>query len=163
ILRLNRPDKLNAFTLEMTAELHHALDAIGPAFPELRAVVITGNGRGFCAGADVGMIAANVERKIIDSPPGRFIVDLAPRLRAIPQPVIGAVNGVAAGAGLGLACACDIRLAAEEARFSCMYVKRSIVPDTAGSFTLPRLVGPGIAAEMALTGRVYDAAFALRH
>ena len=86
---------------------------------------------------------------------------LAPHIRQIPQAVIAAVNGVAAGAGLGIALSCDIRLASDEARFTSVFVKRSLVPDAGVSQILGALAGPGIAAEMALTGRVYDAQWAL--
>ena len=86
---------------------------------------------------------------------------LAPRIREIPQPVIAAVNGVAAGAGLGIALSCDIRLASDSARFTSVFVKRSLVPDAGVSEILGALAGPGIAAEMAYTGRIYDAEWAL--
>ena len=162
VLRLNRPDKMNAFDLAMTADMHAAIDELGRLFPEVRAVVLTGAGRAFCAGADMALVAANASGKKVPPVEGRYIIDIAPRLRRLPQPVIGAINGVATGAGLGVALACDVRIGSESARFSSMYIKRSIVPDTGASFTLLRLVGPAIAAEMALTGRIYDAAFALR-
>ena len=86
---------------------------------------------------------------------------LAPQLRGIPKPVIAAVNGVAAGAGRGIALASDIRLASESARFTSVFVKRSLVPDAGVSEILIALSGPGIAAEMSFTGRVYDAPWAL--
>ena len=86
---------------------------------------------------------------------------LAPHIREIPQPVIAAVNGVAAGAGLGIALSCDIRLASEAARFTSVFIKRSLVPDAGVSEILGSLLGSGIASEMAYTGRVYDAEWAL--
>jgi enoyl-CoA hydratase/carnithine racemase len=92
--------------------------------------------------------------------PARRIVHLGPALRRLPQPVIAAVNGVAAGAGLSLALASDIRICSTEARFAAIFVKRALVPDTGACYLLPRIVGPGIAAEMALTGRVYPADWA---
>jgi 2-(1,2-epoxy-1,2-dihydrophenyl)acetyl-CoA isomerase len=82
-------------------------------------------------------------------------------MRHTPQPIIAALNGVAAGGGLGIALAADVRIASAEARFACAFVRRSLVPDTAVSFTLPRLVGTGQAMEMALTGAVYDATWAM--
>jgi 2-(1,2-epoxy-1,2-dihydrophenyl)acetyl-CoA isomerase len=88
------------------------------------------------------------------------ILTLGPHIPQIPQPVIAAVNGVAAGAGLSIALASDIRVASDKARFSCIFVKRSLVPDNGASYILPALVGMGVAAEMALTGRVYDAQWA---
>jgi len=128
-------------------------------------LVITGEGRGFCTGADVKQMASGlgVERKVsADRTSERGIIQLAPRIREIPQPVIMAINGVTAGGGLGLALSGDIRIASELARFSCIFVKRSLVPDTASSYTLPQLVGFGIASEMALTGNIYDAQWAER-
>ena len=93
---------------------------------------------------------------------GRSIVDFATRLQELPQPVIAAVNGVAAGAGLTLALAADIRIASDQARFSSLFIRRSLTPDAGVSYLLPRLVGPGVAAEMALTGVMYDAAWCAR-
>lgn len=162
VLRLNRPEKLNAIDRAMSADIHAALDELDGLFPELRVVVLTGSGRGFCSGADLALAAANLAGGKVKPVEGRHVSDIAPRLRRLPQPVIGAINGVAAGAGLSIALACDLRIAADEARFSCMFIKRSLIPDTAASYTLQRLLGPGLAAEMALTGRIYDAAFALR-
>ena len=165
VITLQRPASLNALNREMAQELHDALEELGGEFPETRTVVITGAGRGFCSGADVGDIAkrfASDSKPDADADQGpSIIMRLAPHLREIPQPVIAAVNGVAAGAGLGIASACDIRLASEEARFTSVFVKRSLVPDAGVSQILGALAGPGVAAEMALTGRVYDAQWAL--
>ena len=165
VITLQRPDRLNALNAQMVQELHHAIEQLAGEFPETRAVVITGAGRGFCSGADVGDIAKRMTVSIPDpvnqdQGPSN-IMRLAPHIREIPQPVIAAVNGVAAGAGLGIALACDIRLASEEARFTSVFAKRSLVPDAGVSQILGALAGPGIAAEMALTGRVYDAQWAL--
>ncbi len=156
---LNRPDKLNALTSRMAAELHAALAAIG-ADDGVRAVILTGAGRGFCSGADVNELLA-AESAADAAPPESGITDLAARIRAMPQPVIAAVNGVAAGAGLSIALACDVRIASQEAGFSCVFVRRSLVPDAGASLLLPRLVGPAVAMEMALTGAVYDAQWAM--
>lgn len=163
IVTMNRPAKLNAFSRDLTAAMYDALDEIEAAFPDVRAVVLTGAGRGFCAGADVQSMAANLE-SMANTPvnPRGTIVYLGARLRALPQPVVAAVNGVAAGAGLSLALASDVRIASTLGRFACSFVKRALVPDTGCCATLPRAVGPGVAAEMALTGRVYDADWALR-
>ena len=158
-ITLNRPEKLNALDPKLTEELHSALDMLA-AEMEVRAVVLTGAGRGFCSGADVNQQLASLEGQRAPAL-ARGIVELAPHIRNMPQPVIAAVNGVAAGAGLGIALACDVRIASEAARFSCIFVKRSLVPDTGSSYTLPRLVGQGIAREMALTGNIYDARWAL--
>ena len=169
VITLNRPDRLNAINQQLTQELHDALKQLAGEFPETRVVIITGAGRGFCSGADVGDIAERMTGRK-DSDPGpdvsagqgpSAIMRLAPHIRQIPQPVIAAVNGVAAGAGLGIALSCDIRLASDEARFTSVFVKRSLVPDAGVSQILGALAGPGIAAEMALTGRVYDAQWAL--
>jgi 2-(1,2-epoxy-1,2-dihydrophenyl)acetyl-CoA isomerase len=161
-ITLNRPEKLNALSADLIAEFHTVLDEID-AESEIRAVVLTGNGRGFCSGADVNRQLESLEGRQSQSPAptGPGITALGPHIRRISQPVIAAVNGVAAGAGLAIALASDIRIASEEARFSCIFVKRSLVPDTGASYTLPRLVGHGIAMEMALTGNIYSAPWAL--
>ena len=165
VLTLQRPDRLNALNREMGLELHAALDQLAGEFPEIRVVIITGAGRGFCSGADVGdmpkrMASGDRAAGTLDEGPS-ITMRLAPHLREIPQPIIAAVNGVAAGAGLGIALSCDIRIASASARFSSVFVKRSLVPDAGVSEILGALVGPGIAAEMAYTGRVYDAPWAL--
>ena len=169
VITLQRPDRLNALNRQMVQELYDAFAQLAGEFPETRVVVITGAGRGFCSGADVGDLAKRmaipVEGDLGSSSDGldgpSIIMRLAPRIREMPQPVIAAVNGVAAGAGLGIALACDIRVASDEARFTSVFVKRSLVPDAGVSQILGALAGPGIAAEMALTGRVYDAQWAL--
>ncbi|MDA0262712.1 MAG: enoyl-CoA hydratase/isomerase family protein [Chloroflexi bacterium] len=169
VITLQRPDRLNALNRQMAQELHDALDLLAGEFPETRAVVITGAGRGFCSGADVGDIAKRLDDQLDgnlgpDASAGQgpsITMRLAPHLRQIPQPVIAAVNGVAAGAGLGIALCSDIRIASDAARFTSIFVKRSLVPDAGVSQLLGALAGPGIAAEMAFTGRVYDAQWAL--
>lgn len=161
-ITLNRPEKLNALSLQLTAEFHAALDELSND-SDIRVLILTGAGRGFCSGADMNQQLEALENPQAPSStlqrPG--IAALGPHIRRVSQPVIAAVNGVAAGAGLAIALACDIRLASEEARFSCIFVKRSLVPDGASSYTLPRLVGHGIAMEMALTGNIYSAQWAL--
>ena len=161
LITLQRPDRLNALNRLMAQELHDALDQVAGEFSEIRAIIITGAGRGFCSGADVGDMPARMaeggDRDPNNADPGPSItMRLAPHLREIPQPIISAVNGVAAGAGLGIALASDIRLASEGARFTSVFVKRSLVPDAGVSEILIALAGPGIAAEMSYTGRVYD-------
>jgi 2-(1,2-epoxy-1,2-dihydrophenyl)acetyl-CoA isomerase len=152
-LTLNRPDVLNAFNLAMARELQGALDdAANDA--NVRAVVLTGAGRGFCAGQDLASV---------DMSPGAPPVDLTSfireqynpvvtRLRELPKPVICAVNGVAAGAGANIALACDIVLAASNASFIQSFVKIGLVPDSGGTWTLPRLVGHARAAALMLLG-----------
>ena len=166
VITLNRPDRLNALNRQMAQELHDSFDALASEFPDVRVVVITGSGRGFCSGADVGDMPARMaeggDRDPNNPDPGPSItMQLAPHIREIPQPVIAAVNGVAAGAGLGIALSCDIRLASEAARFTSVFIKRSLVPDAGVSEILGSLLGSGIASEMAYTGRVYDAEWAL--
>jgi 2-(1,2-epoxy-1,2-dihydrophenyl)acetyl-CoA isomerase len=162
VITLQRPDSLNSINRKMAQELHDVLDQLAGEFPETRAVVITGEGRGFCSGADVGDISKRLEGDAGGEDQGPSItMRLAPHLRQIPQPIIAAVNGVAAGAGLGIALCCDIRIASESSRFTSVFVKRSLMPDAGVSQILGALAGPGIAAEMALTGRVYDAQWAL--
>lgn len=163
ILTLNRPESLNAMNQELVAEMHATLDAIADEFPEIRAVVLTGNGRGFCAGTDMKAISDNVGRRSTHTPGDprpRNIGDLGPRVRTMPQPVIAAVNGVAVGAGFAIVLACDLRIASEQARFAGIFVNRSLPPDGASSYTLATIVGPTVAAEMLFTGRIYDAEWA---
>lgn len=168
IITLNRPDKLNAVNAQLAREVHAALDELGEAFPDVRVVILTGEGRGFCSGADVDSMAQSMTADGSTAQTNRdpisqrldSIVSLAPHIRRIPQPVIAAVNGVAAGGGLGMALASDIRIASESARFSAIFIKRSLVPDTATSYTIASIAGQGVASEMGLTGGVYDAPWA---
>ena len=155
-LTLNRPEKLNALNQQLSLEIHNALDELEGEFPDIRVLILTGTGRGFCSGADMSDRAEGRPRDAASSRP------LAPRLPGLPQPVIAAVNGVAAGAGLSIALASDIRVASDQARFSSIFIKRSLVPDGGVSYMLSALAGMGVAAEMALTGRVYDAQWALQ-
>jgi enoyl-CoA hydratase/carnithine racemase len=164
ILTMNRPESLNAMSQELVAEMHSTLDAIASEFPEIRAVVLTGNGRGFCAGTDMKAISDSVDRGPVERDPSeprpRNIGDLGPRIRTMPQPVIAAVNGVAVGAGFAIVLAADLRIASEAARFAGIFVNRSLPPDGASSYTLAAIVGPTVAAEMLFTGRIYDAEWA---
>ena len=155
-LTLNRPEKLNAFNQQLTSDFHDALDELEGEFPDIRVLILTGAGRGFCSGADVSAMAASRDLDAASVRP------YAPRLPQLPQPVIAAVNGVAAGVGLSMALASDIRIASDQARFSAIFIKRSLVPDGGASYSLPALAGMGVAAEMALTGRIYNAEWALR-
>ena len=158
-ITLNRPGKLNALNSQMTAEFHSALDELSDE-DDIRVVVLTGAGRGFCSGADVNELLEGSQATHVTIPETDTTA-LSSHIRRTRQPVIAAVNGVAAGAGLAIALASDIRLASEETSFSCIFVKRSLVPDAGSSYTLPRLVGLGVAMEMALTGNIYDASWAL--
>ena len=169
-LTLSRPEQLNAFHQQMGREIHQALDELEEDFPDIRVLILTGAGRGFCSGADVSGQAEGLSRSRVQQSDQRdtdagfavSILSLAPHLARLPQPVIAAVNGVAAGAGLSLALASDIRVASDQARFSSIFIKRSLVPDNCASYILPALAGMGVAAEMALTGRIYDAQWALQ-
>ncbi|QDL91937.1 2-(1,2-epoxy-1,2-dihydrophenyl)acetyl-CoA isomerase [Paroceanicella profunda] len=152
-LTLNRPERLNSFTEELHLALRAALDTAARD-EAVRAVLLTGAGRGFCAGQDLG--ARNPDT--MSGPPdlGETIDTLwnplVRRLRALPKPVICAVNGVAAGAGANVALACDIVLAAEEARFIQSFANLGLVPDSGGTWTLTRLVGEARAKALMLTG-----------
>ena len=169
-ITLNRPEKLNAINGTFAREINTALDEVAEEFPDIRVVIITGEGRGFCSGADVGDMAEALNRPEARRPTPQemveqqldSIVSLAPHIRRIPQPVIAAVNGVAAGGGFGIVLASDIRVASEVAQFSAIFIKRSLVPDTATSYTIASVAGQGIASEMGLTGSVYDAQWAYR-
>ncbi len=137
-LCLNRPDRLNAFNAAMHAELAAGLDAAAED-PACRAVLLTGEGRGFCAGQDLSDRAGGLVDlgETID----RLYNPLIRRLRALPKPVVCAVNGIAAGAGANIALACDIVIAARSAKFLQAFARIGLVPDSGGSFFLPRLVG----------------------
>jgi 2-(1,2-epoxy-1,2-dihydrophenyl)acetyl-CoA isomerase len=163
VVTLNRPDRLNSFNPEMHQRLRDALDEIARR-DDVRAVLLTGAGRAFCSGQDLS------ERRF---PPGGGPPDLGAsldahfnplvrRLRALPKPVVCAVNGVAAGAGANVALACDIVLAARSASFIQAFCKLGLVPDSGGTHTLPRLVGHARAMGLALLGERIDAEEAAR-
>jgi 2-(1,2-epoxy-1,2-dihydrophenyl)acetyl-CoA isomerase len=151
-LTLNRPDKLNSFNVQMHGEVRHALGTL-PSL-DARVLVLTGAGRGFCAGQDLG------DRAVA---PGSQSVDLGESidthykplilaLQDLPIPVIAAVNGVAAGAGANIALACDLVIAAQSASFVQAFSKLGLVPDSGGTWTLPRLVGLSRALGLTLLG-----------
>jgi enoyl-CoA hydratase/carnithine racemase len=166
-LTLTRPDKLNAMTAPLVAELHDALRALA-ADPSCRAVVLTGAGRGFCAGLDLGgfgVVAGTEEAGPVQRSWAvqRTIAALVQEIRRLPQPVIAAVNGPAAGGGLALVCASDIRIAAATAVFSTSFIRIGVTGcDIGTSWLLPRLVGAARAHELMLTSRRFDAQEALR-
>lgn len=165
LLTLDRPEVMNALNRELTLEFHELLDELPGKFPEIRVLVITGNGKAFCSGADLSRMGAsgseNRRNRDRSDQSRRRIQELAPAIRNLPQPVVSAINGAAVGAGLSIALATDIRIATEKARFSAIFVKRGLVPDTAASATIKAIAGHGIAAEMSLTGKIYDAEWAL--
>jgi 2-(1,2-epoxy-1,2-dihydrophenyl)acetyl-CoA isomerase len=149
---LNRPDKLNSFNETMHRELRDALDRIGRD-PAVRAVLLTGAGKGFCAGQDLGDRAMAAGQDIdLGATLEATYNPLVRRLRALEKPVVCAVNGVAAGAGANVALACDIVLAARSARFIQAFCKIGLVPDSGGTWFLPRLVGEARARALALLG-----------
>lgn len=157
-LTLNRPEKLNSFTSEMHVEVRAALDRCrgGGA----RVLVLSGAGRGFCAGQDLGDRSVAPQGKGADL--GESIeknyAPLVLALRALPMPVIAAVNGVAAGAGANLALACDLVIAARSASFVQAFCRLGLVPDSGGTWVLPRLVGTARALGLALLGDKLPAA-----
>lgn len=152
-LTLNRPDRLNSFTESMHAEVRGAIARAG-ADPAVRVLVLTGAGRGFCAGQDLS------DRKVAPGGEGVDLGDSIERnykplvlaLRALPKPVIGAVNGVAAGAGANIALACDVVVAARSASFVQAFCRLGLVPDAGGSFFLTRALGALRALGLALFG-----------
>jgi 2-(1,2-epoxy-1,2-dihydrophenyl)acetyl-CoA isomerase len=152
-LTLNRPDKLNAFNPEMHALLRGALEqALDDS--SVRAVLLTGAGRGFCAGQDLSERNVSPDAAPIDLSVslGSNYNPLVRRLRALPKPIVCAVNGVAAGAGANIALACDIVLAARSASFVQSFARLGLVPDSGGTYFLPRLVGVARAMGLALLG-----------
>ncbi|MBB5497552.1 2-(1,2-epoxy-1,2-dihydrophenyl)acetyl-CoA isomerase PaaG [Paraburkholderia sp. MM5384-R2] len=150
-LTLNRPNKLNSFTRQMHEDLNHALAQVERS--NVRALVITGAGPAFCAGQDL----ADLDFTPGNSPDLGEIIELhfnplIRRLQALPLPVIAAVNGTAAGAGASLAMACDLIVAARSANFIQAFIKVGLVPDSGGTWFLPRRVGDARALGLALTG-----------
>lgn len=169
LLTLDRPERLNAMSRELVSDLHDAMAAVGED-RGCRVVIITGAGRGFCAGLDLketGDIAADVGDRDGGPPAAlraqQHIAGLVTRIRALSKPVIAAVNGAATGGGLALALACDVRVAAESARFNVAFIRVGLSGcDIGVSYLLPRLVGASRAFELMLTGRMIEAAEADR-
>lgn len=152
-LVLNRPDKLNSFTVAMHEEVRDALDAMEKS-AGVRVLLLTGTGRGFCAGQDLGdrAVAPGASPVDLGDSVERYYAPLVRRLTALPLPVVCAVNGVAAGAGANLALACDLVLATRSASFIQPFCKLGLLPDTGGTYFLPRLVGTARAMGLALLG-----------
>ncbi len=151
-LTLNRPDKLNAFNDRLGTDLQDALDRAATD-GAIRAVLLTGAGRAFCAGQDLGDRdpATMTEAPDLGATLERTYNPIIRRIRALEKPVVCAVNGVAAGAGANLALACDIVIAAQSARFIQAFAKIGLVPDSGGSWFLPRLIGEARAKALAMT------------
>lgn len=155
-ITLNRPTKLNSFTEAMHKELAHALDTIEAGQP--RVLVLTGAGRGFCAGQDLSERSMSGGQRVdLGETVGKFYSPLVKRLRALPAPVVVGVNGVAAGAGANLALAGDLVIAAQSARFIQPFCRLGLLPDTGGTYVLPRLVGQARAMGMSLLGEPVSA------
>jgi 2-(1,2-epoxy-1,2-dihydrophenyl)acetyl-CoA isomerase len=159
-LTLNNPEKLNAMSTEMWADFRKCIDYIKGNI-EIKVLILTGTGRGFCSGSDVGArLAANIEGR----GPAKTQADLlegtgyvARVIRSLEIPIIAAVNGVAAGAGLSLALLSDIRIASETARFGAIWVRVGLVGDLGCTLLLPQIIGPDKAFEMLTTGIMIDA------
>ena len=162
-ITLNRPDKLNAFTGQMMQEIIEAMDA-ADADDEVRAIIFTGAGRGFCAGAD---LSAGKDTFNNDAPGKQSGLQrdggglLTLRLFESKKPLISACNGPAVGVGATMQCAMDIRLASEKARYGFVFSRRAIVPEACSSWFLPRIVGIQTALEWTFSGRVFEASEAL--
>lgn len=163
LLTLNRPAALNAFTSGLLSLLRQALEDAGRD-KGVRAVLITGQGRGFCAGQDLSdplispEFGENAQPKDIGHLLDQYYIPMALQLRAMPVPVVCAVNGVAAGAGASVALACDITIAAESASFIQAFSKIGLIPDCGGTWLLPRLVGRAKALQLAMLGDKLPAA-----
>jgi 2-(1,2-epoxy-1,2-dihydrophenyl)acetyl-CoA isomerase len=155
-ITLNRPEKLNAFVGRMREEIYEALC--------LCAVIITGTGKGFCAGADVRFLAevrqTNDARSLARVL--RLAREVVSKIRELPKPVIASINGATAGGGINLALACDVRVASERATFGETFIRLGLHPDWGGTFFLPRLAGTAAAIEMMMSGDVVSAQEAYR-
>lgn len=150
IVRLNRPEKFNSFNREMALALIDELSKAASR-PEIRCVLLTGEGKAFCAGQDLGEAidkAGPGIKRIVEEHYNPIIL----AIRKMPKPVVAAVNGVAAGAGANIALACDIVLAAKSSSFIQAFSKIGLIPDSGGTFTLPRLVGLQLATALMFTG-----------
>jgi len=160
IITLNRPDKLNSFNLDMARQLQQKLDECA-ANAAIRCVYLTGAGKGFCAGQDLADV-------IDPNGPGMKNIireqynPIINRIRNLPKPVVAAVNGVAAGAGANIALACDVVVATESASFIQAFSKIGLVPDSGGTYTLPRLIGWQKASAIMMLGDKIPAADALQ-
>ena len=164
VLTLNRPAKLNAITVEMGAVGLSKLLREIQEDDDIRVLVITGAGRGFCAGADVSTLASltQLASKLKRQEKLQAVGAFALQLYDLDKPVIAAINGVAAGAGVSIALLSDIRIASENARFGMVFVDRGLIPDCGATFLMPRLLGTGKSFELMYTGDIIDAKEAKR-
>ena len=161
-IALNRPERLNAFDTTMHDELYRAL-ADAAEEEEIRSIVVRGEGRGFSAGADLAQVVRDADR---DPDLGEYLRTtysrLVMRMVGIEKPIVAALHGPVYGAGLGLALACDLRVAAQGAKFSVAFIKIGLMPDAGVTFLLPRVVGLGRTMEMSMLGDAIDADEAYR-
>lgn len=167
VLTLNRPDRLNAISAGLRSDVHAAVERARDD-DEVRALVVTGAGRGFCSGAD---LLGGADRAAAGMPAGppeprnqterldemNWVGRWAKLFYTFDKPLIGAINGVAAGAGMSMALACDVRIGSENARFKTVFVERNLSPDSGMSFFLPRIVGYAHAADLIFTSRAVEA------
>lgn len=168
-LTFARPEVLNAMTVDLIAETIEALDDAAQD-DQVRVIILTGEGRAFSAGGDIRRLGGESTGGEAPLPPTPFerrawlrrTQRMILAIRQVEKPVIAAVNGIAAGGGFDIACACDIRIASDQARFSEVFAKIGLFPGTGGTYFLPRIVGPEKALEMIWTAEVVDAAEALR-
>ena len=162
-IRMNRPDKLNALNIEMGRALVHALLRASQD-ASVRAVVLTGAGRAFCAGGDLELLRDLRKRNANHELEALLVAgkELCLAIVTMTKPVIAAVNGPAAGGGMNMALACDIRIASDQARFAESFAKIGLYPDFGGTYFLPRIVGPALAAELFYTAETLTAEDALR-
>lgn len=151
-IRLNRPDQLNSLTVEVKTLLRDSL-AAAAVDPDVRSVVITGSGRAFCAGQDLHELLELSGPDTIEATIADFYAPIVREIVSMPKPVVAAINGTVVGAGLSIALACDIRIAAASARFATGFAGIGFSCDTGMSWTLPRLIGRGAALELLLRPR----------
>lgn len=165
LITLNRPDRMNGWGGGLATAFYERLDD-AEADPEVRAIVVTGSGRAFCAGADMGdltTISAATVDAAADTDVGKLVGARHPHfLMGMRKPVIAAINGACAGMGLTLALTCDVRFAAEGAKFTTSFARRGLIAEYGISWILPRIVGTGVAMDLLLSGRVFFADEAAR-
>jgi enoyl-CoA hydratase/carnithine racemase len=172
VVTLNRPDKLNAITPVIAAEMRAAM-TVAAKDDAVRVIILTGAGRGFCAGADMtrltGLSSGSDDRSLVtakvDDMPFEAHADFKTRygyFPAIPKPIIGAINGPCAGLGMVLALYCDVRIASEDVVFTTSFSRRGLIAEYGIAWTLPKLVGPSLAADLLLSARRVNATEALR-
>lgn len=169
VLTLNRPEVMNAWNPQMAEETSNALEQMD-CDDEVKTVILTGAGKAFSSGADVSRLRETADGTLpfLQTTAGAVmagrtsLLTAVEKIRQMGKPVIAAMHGVAAGAGLSVALACDIRIATKDSRFTMAFVKRGLIPDLGSTYLLPRLVAPGVAARLILTGEVIDAQEAAR-